>query len=99
AYALIWRELMIPRDKNPDRPLIASMSDLAASGGYYISLPAQVIVAQPATLTGSIGVYSGKIAVGGTLNKRGVTTGTVAAGANADIYSPFAPFSPAQRAR
>jgi len=99
ASDVIWRELMITRDKNPDRPLIASMSDLAASGGYYISLPAQVIVAQPATLTGSIGVYSGKIAVGGTLNKLGVTTGTVAAGANADIYSPFAPFSPAQRAR
>jgi protease IV len=99
ASDVIWRELMITRDKNPDRPLIASMSDLAASGGYYISLPAQVIVAQPATLTGSIGVYSGKIAVGGTLNKLGVTTGTVVAGANADIYSPFAPFSPAQRAR
>ena len=99
ASDVIWRELMITRDKSPDRPLIASMSDLAASGGYYISLPAQVIVAQPATLTGSIGVYSGKIAVGGTLNKLGVTTGTVAAGANADIYSPFAPFSPAQRAR
>ena len=99
ASDVIWRELMITRDKNPDRPLIASMSDLAASGGYYISLPAQVIVAQPATLTGSIGVYSGKIAVGGTLNKIGVATGTVAAGANADIYSPFAPFSPAQRAR
>ena len=99
ASDVIWRELMITRDKKPERPLIASMSDLAASGGYYISLPAQVIVAQPATLTGSIGVYSGKIAVGGTLNKLGVTTGTVTNGANADIYSPFAPFSPAQRAR
>jgi protease-4 len=99
ASDVIWRELMITRDKNKDRPLIASMSDLAASGGYYISLPAQVIVAQPATLTGSIGVYSGKIAIGGTLNKLGVTTGTVQAGANADIYSPFTPFSPAQRAR
>jgi protease-4 len=99
ASDVIWRELMITRDKNPERPLIASMSDLAASGGYYISLPAQVIVAQPATLTGSIGVYSGKIAVGGTLNKLGVTTGTVKDGASADINSPFAPFSPAQRAR
>jgi protease-4 len=99
ASDVIWRELMITRDKNPERPLIASMSDMAASGGYYISLPAQVIVAQPATLTGSIGVYSGKIAVGGTLNKLGVTTGTVKDGASADINSPFAPFSPAQRAR
>jgi len=99
ASDVIWRELMITRDKKPSRPLIASMSDLAASGGYYISLPAQVIVAEPATLTGSIGVYMGKIALGGTLNKVGVTTETVTSGASADIYSPFAPFSPAQRAR
>ena len=99
ASDVIWRELMITRDKKPDRPLIASMSDLAASGGYYISMPAQVIVAQPATLTGSIGVYTGKVALGGTLNKVGVTTGTVADGANADIYSPFAPFSAPQRER
>jgi protease-4 len=99
ASDVIWRELMITRDQKPSRPLIASMSDLAASGGYYISMPAQVIVAQPATLTGSIGVYSGKVALGGTLNKIGVGTGTVKDGANADIYSPFAPFSPEQRAR
>ena len=99
ASDVIWRELMITRDKKPDRPLIASMSDLAASGGYYISMPAQVIVAQPATLTGSIGVYTGKIALGGTLNKVGVSTGTVTDGANADIYSPFAPFSATQRER
>jgi protease-4 len=99
ASDVIWRELMITRDKKPSRPLIASMSDLAASGGYYISMPAQVIVAQPATLTGSIGVYTGKVALGGTLGKVGVTTETVKSGANADIYSPFAPFSPPQRAR
>ena len=75
------------------------MSDLAASGGYYISMPAQVIVAQPATLTGSIGVYMGKFALGGTLAKLGVTTETVTDGANADVYSPFAPFDQAERAR
>ena len=99
ASDVIWRELMITRDQKPSRPLIASMSDLAASGGYYISMPAQVIVAQPATLTGSIGVYTGKIALGGTLNKLGVTTETVASGANADIYSPFEPFEPGHRMR
>jgi protease-4 len=99
ASDVIWRELMITRDEKPSRPLIASMSDLAASGGYYISMPAQAIVAQPATLTGSIGVYSGKIALEGTLNKIGVTTGTVATGANATIYSPFEPFTPGQRTR
>ena len=52
ASDVIWRELSITRDQKPSRPLIASMSDLAASGGYYISMPAQVIVAQPGTLTG-----------------------------------------------
>ena len=99
ASDVIWRELMITRDKKPERPLIASMSDLAASGGYYIAMPAQVIVAQPGTLTGSIGVYTGKIALAGTLNKVGVTTATVKDGANADLNSPFAPFSPSQRER
>ncbi len=99
ASDVIWRELMITRDQKPSRPLIASMSDLAASGGYYISMPAQVIVAQPATLTGSIGVYMGKFALEGTLAKVGVSTGTVTDGANAEIYSPFTPFSPAHRAR
>src|SRR5688572_9020013 len=99
ASDVIWRELMITRDEKPSRPLIASMSDLAASGGYYIALPGQVIVAHPGTLTGSIGIYTGKIAIAGTLGKVGVTTETVTSGANADIYSPFKPFSPAQRAR
>ena len=96
ASDVIWRELMITRDKNPDRPLIASMSDLAASGGYYISLPAQVIVAQPATLTG-------RLCVQRKIGRRDAEQArrddrTVTAGANADIYSPFAPFSPTQRA-
>ena len=99
AADVIWRELMITRDQKPSRPLIASMSDLAASGGYYISMPAQAIVAQPATLTGSIGVYMGKLALGGTMSKIGVTTETVTSGANADIYSPFEPFDEAGRER
>lgn len=99
ASDVIWRELMITRDQDTSRPLIASMSDLAASGGYYIAMPAQAIVAQPATLTGSIGIYSGKFALAGTMEKLGVGTETVKSGENADIYSPFEPFSPAQRAR
>jgi protease-4 len=99
ASDVIWRELMITRDQNRSRPLVVSMSDLAASGGYYIAMPAQVIVAHPATLTGSIGIYTGKFALGGTMEKIGVSTETVTSGQNAAIYSPFAPFSPAQRAR
>jgi protease-4 len=99
ASDVIWRELMITRDQKPERPLIVSMSDLAASGGYYIAMPGQVIVAQPGTLTGSIGIYTGKVALGGTLEKLGVGHDTVTSGANADIFSPFERFSPPQRAR
>ena len=99
ASDVIWRELMITRDQKPSRPLITSMSDLAASGGYYISLPGQTIVAQPGTLTGSIGIYTGKMVLDGTLDKVGVTHETVTSGGNADIYSPFAKFTPQQRAR
>jgi protease-4 len=99
ASDVIWRELSITRDENPSRPLIASMSDLAASGGYYISMPAQVIVAQPGTLTGSIGIFGGKIAVGDSLEKIGVIAETVQSGRNAALNSPFDPFTPEQRAK
>jgi protease-4 len=99
ASDVIWRELMITRDQKPSRPLVTSMSDLAASGGYYIAMPGQVIVAQPATLTGSIGIYTGKVVVTGTLEKLGIGAETVASGPNADIYSPFSRFSDGQRAK
>jgi len=97
ASDVMWRELMVTRDEKPSRPLIASMSDLAASGGYYISAPAHVIVAQPGTLTGSIGIFAGKFVIDGTLDKVGITTETVKSGKNADLYSPFSRFSPEQR--
>ena len=99
ASDVIWRELTITRDQEPSRPLVASMSDLAASGGYYISMAADVIVAQPATLTGSIGIFGGKLVIGETLAKVGVTTATVQSGRNASLSSPFAPFTPEQRAK
>jgi protease-4 len=99
ASDVIWRELKITQEDDPNRPLVTSMSDLAASGGYYIAMPTDTIVAQPGTLTGSIGVFGGKIVIGGTLAKAGVATEAVTSGANADIYSPFAPFTPAQRAK
>jgi protease IV len=97
ASDVIWRELMLLRQDDASRPLVASMSDLAASGGYYIAMPADAIVAQPGTLTGSIGIYTGKIALGGALAKLGIAQETIKSGANADIYSPFAPFTPPQR--
>ena len=99
ASDVIWRELMITRDQKRSRPLIVSMSDLAASGGYYIATPGQVIVAEPGTLTGSIGVFAGKIVYGGAAGKIGVTEQTVKDGANADIDSPFSRFTPDQRTK
>jgi protease-4 len=97
ASDVIWRELMITRDADNARPLIVSMSDLAASGGYYIAMAGDSIVAQPGTLTGSIGVVGGKVAIGGALNKIGVNNDAVLSGPNAGINSPFTPYTPAQR--
>jgi len=99
ASDVIWRELMLAREEEPSRPLVASMSDLAASGGYYIAMASEAIVAQPGTLTGSIGVYGGKLTLGGALDKLDVGHETVASNPNASIYSPFEPFTPGQRAR
>ncbi len=97
ASDVILRELMLSKERAPERPIVVSMSDLAASGGYYIALAGDEIVAQPGTLTGSIGIFTGKIVYSGTLNKLGVTTEAVLEGANADIYSPLSRFTPAQR--
>ena len=81
ASDVILRELMITKERNPGAAdLVVSMSDLAASGGYYIALAGDEIVAQPGTLTGSIGIYTGKIVYGGTLNKVGVTAEAVHSG-------------------
>jgi protease-4 len=99
ASDVIWRELTITHEDDPNRPIVTSMSDLAASGGYYVAVPADAIVAQPGTLTGSIGIFGGKIVIGGALEKAGVTTESVTSGTNAGMESPFAPFTPAQRAK
>ena len=69
---------------------------MAASGGYYISLSADRIVAQPATLTGSIGVLTGKVSVNKTLGLAGVTAEQVSAGKNTLMDSPLQPYTPEQ---
>jgi protease-4 len=92
ASDVIWRELMIARER-ADRPIVASMSDLAASGGYYVALPANVIVAQPSTLTGSIGIYGGKFVTGGLFEKLGVRIESVSNGKHAEMNSPARPFN------
>jgi protease-4 len=97
ASDAILRELQLTKKDDPDRPIVVSMSDLAASGGYYIALAGDEIVAQPGTLTGSIGIYTGKIVYRGTLEKVGITAEAVLSGANADIFSSLSTFTPAQR--
>jgi protease IV len=96
ASDAIWRELMIAKTERADRPIVASMSDLAASGGYYIAMPAQVIVAQPATLTGSIGIFGGKIVTGGIYEKLGAHIESTSIGRNAELDSPARPFNAAE---
>ena len=75
------------------KPVIVSMGELAASGGYYVSAPAKEIWANPATLTGSIGVISQFINVGDLLKQYGVTITTVKSGAFKDEGSPFRPMT------
>jgi protease-4 len=99
ASDAIWRELMLARTERTDRPLIVSMSDLAASGGYYIAMPGEVIVAQPSTLTGSIGIFGGKLVTGGAYQKLGANIEATSIGRNAEIYSPARPFSPSELER
>jgi len=96
ASDVIWREVLLTRNQ---KPLIASMSDVAASGGYYIAMPAHAIVAEPSTLTGSIGVVLTKFVIDGTLKKLGINMEGVSQGKFADMYSPVRPFSPEERAR
>jgi protease-4 len=96
ASDVIWREIMLTRER---KPVIASMSDVAASGGYYIAMPAHAIVAQPATLTGSIGVVLIRFVIDGTLEKLGINLETVKRGQYADLFSPVRPFTPDERKR
>jgi protease IV len=96
ASDVIWREVMLTRSQ---KPVIASMSDVAASGGYYIAMPAHAIVAEPATLTGSIGVVMVKFVVDGTMKKLGLNLEHVHQGRYADLYSPVRPFSAEERAK
>jgi protease-4 len=93
ASDAIWRELTITRQEREDRPLVVSMSDLAACGGYYIAMPADVIVAQPSTLTGSIGIFGGKFVTGGLYEKLGVRIEATSIGRNAEMESPTRPFN------
>ena len=92
----IWRELMLTKD---EKPIIASMGGAAASGGYYIAMPADQIVAQPNTITGSIGIFGMWFNFGDFLrNKIGITHDVVKTGEYSDLYTATRPLTDAERA-
>ena len=92
ASDLIWRAL-----EASGKPVVASMGDTAASGGYYISMGAEAIFAEPGTLTGSIGVVGGKVALDGLMKKVGVTTTVISRGKNSGVMSIAEGFSDSER--
>jgi protease IV len=100
ASDVIWREVVKLRAAG--KPVIVSMGDVAASGGYFISAPADVIVVQPGTITGSIGVFMGKPVLRDLLGRAGVTTDSITDGAGAataTMFSSSRPFSDAEWTR
>jgi protease-4 len=96
ASETIWREVKRARERG--KPLVASMGAVAASGGYYVSMGADAIVANPGTITGSIGVITGKLVVRDLKDRLGVGSDTVRTNANADAWSVDELFTPEQHA-
>lgn len=97
ASDTIWREVCRVRDIG--RPVVVSMGRVAASGGYLVACPADVIVALPSTITGSIGVFGGKVVTRELLDRLGLSTGTVWRGDRALMYSTRQGFTPEDRAK
>lgn len=96
ASETLWREVKKARKRG--KPVVASMGSVAASGGYYVAVAADAVVASPATITGSIGVLTGKLVIRDLLGRLGVGSDTVRTNANADAWAIDAPFTPEQRA-
>jgi len=94
---LIWREVALTRKAG--KQVVASMGNVAASGGYYIAMGADAVVAQPGTITGSIGVVGGKLVLRGLYDKIGVKCEILTRGKNAAVFSDYAPFSDTERER
>lgn len=95
ASDVIWREIELTKS---EKPVIASMSDMATSGGYYIAMGADTIVAEPTTVTGSIGVFGMFFNVQDFLNdKLGITTDVVNTGLYSDIFDMSQPLSPYEK--
>ncbi len=93
ASDLIWHETQVIK-----KPIVASMGDVAGSGGYYIAMGADKIIAAPGTITGSIGVVGGKMALRGLYDKLGITTEVIERGKNSGLFSSSGKFTDSQRA-
>src|SRR6185295_17037229 len=96
ASEVIWREVALARQK---KPVVVSMGDLAASGGYYVAMGSDAIVAEPGTITGSIGVFGGKFSLHGLYDKIGISKEILLRGRHADVFSTYQPWSDEERAR
>jgi protease-4 len=94
ASDAIWRE--VKQARTAGKPVVVSMGDVAGSGGYYVAMGADAIVAEPATITGSIGVLAGKLVVDGLFNRLGITYDSVALGNLARMFSARQSYSPAE---
>lgn len=92
---MIWREVRLLEETG--KPVVVSMSGVAGSGGYYISMGASHIVSQPSTITGSIGVIFGKFDITGLADWFGMDVEQVKSSPNADIFSPFSFLSAKQK--
>jgi len=88
ASDIIWREVKRSTEGDDAKPVLVSMSDVAASGGYYISMAADTILANQGTVTGSIGVLAGTVDISELLETVGVNTQVIKRGENADFLSP-----------
>jgi protease-4 len=95
ASEILWQTVA---EAKKAKPVIVSMGGVAASGGYYIGCGATKVFASRTTLTGSIGVVGGKLAIGGGLKKIGVSAFPVGRGRRALVYSTLAPWNPDERA-
>ncbi len=96
ASDLIWREVAELRKQ---KPVVASFEDTAASGGYYLAAPATEILVRPGTITGSIGVFGGKLVLAEGLRRVGVHHREVLGAPNANLFTPTRHFTEAQRTR
>lgn len=96
ASDLMWHELMRTRET---KPVVVSCGDVAASGGYYVALAGEAIVADAGTITGSIGVVAGKASLRGLYERLGITKEFVRRGKHAGLYSDYSPLGTEERAR